>query len=410
MAERVPDPSEVLDRPAPPPTSHRPVRRAARTTSPTSGSPTPTPRGRPAPAGRRRSTAASGGPATTARTSGRCAMPWPHQGYAVAAIEYRRTGMPRRRLARHRRRRRRRRSTRLPDLVAAAAGRPAGPAVVLVGHSAGGHLALWAGSQAASRGWPASSAWPGSATWSAPTSCGSGAQGDDGAVAAFLGGSPPRCRSSTPRPTRCSCRRPERPVVLIHGSQDTVVPIELSRRYADARRRRSARRRRAGRAARHRALRPDRPAQPGLGRGPRRAATGWPTARLALPHAGPRSRLGGRAPPRRHRQGRHRQDHRRRGPGPGAGRRGPAGCCWPRSRAARASPSCSTSRRCRTSSARSRSGRGGGEVLGLAVDAKAALLGVPPALLQAGPGRPRARAVRRRRLRHDRRARHARRR
>ena len=84
---------------------------------------------------------------------------------------------------------------------------------------------------------------------------------------------------------------------------------------------------------------------------------------------GPRPRLGGRAPPRRHRQGRHRQDHGRRRARPRAGRAG-AACCSSRSRAGRASPSSSTCRRWPTRSAGSPSAPAGGEVFALAVDAE----------------------------------------
>ena len=54
-------------------------------------------------------------------------------------------------------------------------------------------------------------------------------------------------------------------------------------------------------------------------------------------------------------------------------------------------------------------GRGGGEVFGAGGRRRGRAAGVPPAVLQARPRRPGARAVRRRRLRHDHRARHARR-
>ena len=64
-----------------------------------------------------------------------------------------------------------------------------------------------------------------------------------------------------------------------------------------------------------------------------------------------------RTPARGHRQGRHRQDHGRR---PRSRSRWPpaaGGSCWSRSRAGRASRSCSTPRRCRTRSDGSRSPR-----------------------------------------------------
>jgi acetyl esterase/lipase len=144
----VSDPRDVLDRPAPPPTTSvrygegreqvvdlwRPVVDPA---APTAGPPDPP--DRPAPV-----IGLIHGGFWRAEYDRHHVRPLANAlaaaGYAVAAIEYRRT---------------RRRSpgwpgtvedvraalTRLPDLVEAAFDRPAGP-VLLVGHSAGGHLAL----------------------------------------------------------------------------------------------------------------------------------------------------------------------------------------------------------------------------------------------------------------------------
>ncbi len=152
------------------------------------------------------------------------------QGFSVASIEYRRTGMPGGgwpgtvddvRLA----------TTQLPDLLAAQAGRPVGP-TVLMGHSAGGHLALWAGSQVRQPHLAGVVSLAGVCDLVRADELGLGAQGDDGAVAAFLGGRsdqvPDRYAAADPH----QLPPPTAPVVLVHGAMDTVVPIELSERYA----------------------------------------------------------------------------------------------------------------------------------------------------------------------------------
>jgi acetyl esterase/lipase len=155
------------------------------------------------------------------------------QGFSVAAIEFRRTGMPgggwpgtvedvRTAL------------TRLPDLLAAQApaGRPI-RSVVVVGHSAGGHLALWAGSQVKVPGLVGVISLAGVLDLVRADELRLGAQGDDGAVAAFLGG------RAHDRPDDYAAADPSQlapppvPVALVHGVLDTVVPIELSHRYAD---------------------------------------------------------------------------------------------------------------------------------------------------------------------------------
>ncbi|SNT46398.1 Prolyl oligopeptidase family protein [Asanoa hainanensis] len=157
-------------------------------------------------------------------------------GYAVAQLEYRRTGAdaeggwP---------------ATfedvvagvgALPALVAAAAdalGRPAptaGPPIV-VGHSAGGHLALWYAAHAPS------DAVPGGVLALAPVADLVEAHRldlDGGAVEALLGGDP-TARSAAyaaadPLPS-ISLRLP---TVILHGTTDAQVPIDLSRRFVAA--------------------------------------------------------------------------------------------------------------------------------------------------------------------------------
>ncbi|AKH83727.1 lipase [Streptomyces sp. CNQ-509] len=113
----------------------------------------------------------------------------------------------------------------LPPALAALPG--AGP-VVLAGHSAGGHLALWAASRC-------------------PTAVsrvvGVAAVADlarahelglsDGAVAGLLGGAG-RVAERLDETDPMRMPSPAAPVVLLHGEADADVPVELSRRYARA--------------------------------------------------------------------------------------------------------------------------------------------------------------------------------
>jgi acetyl esterase/lipase len=122
----------------------------------------------------------------------------------------------------------------LPALVAAVAaslGRPApvaGPPL-LVGHSAGGHLALWYAAHATRA--------PAGVLALAPVADLAEAHRldlDGGAVVALLGGDPTSraeaYAAADPLPTM-----PLRsPTVIVHGTTDVQVPISLSRRYASA--------------------------------------------------------------------------------------------------------------------------------------------------------------------------------
>ncbi|WP_117208478.1 alpha/beta hydrolase [Allorhizocola rhizosphaerae] len=128
------------------------------------------------------------------------ALPWP-----AVSIEYRRIpGDP---------------SSAVVD-VRTAVERIRGPKVV-VGHSAGGHLALWV---AATLGLPAVALAP-----VADLRLGEELDLDGGAVRDFLGG--PAADRPDLDPVRMA---PAPAAVLIHGERDTIVPIGLSLAYTKA--------------------------------------------------------------------------------------------------------------------------------------------------------------------------------
>ncbi|HEY0698643.1 MAG TPA: alpha/beta hydrolase [Micromonospora sp.] len=149
-------------------------------------------------------------------------------GYAVAQLEYRRTGQPgggwpgtfadvATGVAA------------LPALVSAAGGRPRTGPPILLGHSAGAHLALWCAADAPSL--------VGGVLALAPVADLTEAYRldlDGGAVRALLGGGPHDV------PDRYAIADPIRRVsaktqaVVVHGILDEQVPVGMSRGYAEA--------------------------------------------------------------------------------------------------------------------------------------------------------------------------------
>lgn len=115
------------------------------------------------------------------------------------------------------------------DMAPALAALPGSRPVTLVGHSAGGQLALWAAARlpaAVDRTVVVSPV----ADLAHAHELGIG----DGAVAELLGG---REHVAGRLDETCPLRQraPVSPVVVLHGTEDVTVPVELSRRYARVR-------------------------------------------------------------------------------------------------------------------------------------------------------------------------------
>jgi acetyl esterase/lipase len=142
-------------------------------------------------------------------------------GYPTAVLEYRRTGMP---------------GGGWPgtvqDVTAGIAAvrrdRDLPPTLVLVGHSAGGHLAVWA----AGEPWAAELAGVVSLAGVLDLTRGWLQRLGDGAVEAFLGGTPTSVpdRYDKADPT---VRARLAPVAIVHGLQDQEVPVGQSRSYLE---------------------------------------------------------------------------------------------------------------------------------------------------------------------------------
>jgi acetyl esterase/lipase len=115
----------------------------------------------------------------------------------------------------------------LVDRVLAGQGRPPAPAgAVLVGHSAGGQLALWYAGTTATRLRGVLALAP-----VADLAEAYALDLDAGAVAALLGGGPADVpeRYAAADPV---AHPPLVPAVVLHGDRDAQVPLRLSRRYA----------------------------------------------------------------------------------------------------------------------------------------------------------------------------------
>ncbi|MGH8776851.1 MAG: alpha/beta hydrolase [Jiangellaceae bacterium] len=100
--------------------------------------------------------------------------------------------------------------------------------VVLVGHSAGGQLALWC----AARGLPGPYLGVVALAPVADLAEAHRLDLDGGAVAALLGGGPDDLPDRYDAADPCRLPPPELPVVVVHGSADVEVPTDLSERYA----------------------------------------------------------------------------------------------------------------------------------------------------------------------------------
>ena len=138
-------------------------------------------------------------------------------GWSVANIEYRRVpGDP---------------DATLGDVTAAcralrSAAVPHDGRVIAVGFSAGGHLALWLAAISKDSSLCAAVGMAPVADLARAQELGLG----DGAVAAFLGAHSARRATLDP----CRLPAPRRPVSLLHGECDTVVPIKVSESYLAA--------------------------------------------------------------------------------------------------------------------------------------------------------------------------------
>lgn len=116
----------------------------------------------------------------------------------------------------------------LPGLVEKTIGRRDASRAVLVGHSAGGHLALWCASHRLPDAYQGVVAL-------APVADLAEAYRldlDGGAVAALLGAIPDEAPDRYDLADPCRLPAPTVPVVVVHGAADVQVPPALSRRYA----------------------------------------------------------------------------------------------------------------------------------------------------------------------------------
>ena len=101
--------------------------------------------------------------------------------------------------------------------------------VVVVGHSAGGQLALWLAAQE-------TIALKGVVALAAVSDMrrGHALNLGSGAIEAFLGGSPAQCDDRYTLASPLNLLPLKTPQVLLHGTDDDTVPLKLSKRFAKA--------------------------------------------------------------------------------------------------------------------------------------------------------------------------------
>lgn len=104
-----------------------------------------------------------------------------------------------------------------------------GDPVVLVGHSAGGHLALWAAHQPAALGVAGVVSLAGCVDLALTECLGLG----DGAAEALMGTRRADDRARWDAADPALLGTPSAAVRLVHGQDDDVVPLQVSRSYAD---------------------------------------------------------------------------------------------------------------------------------------------------------------------------------
>jgi len=100
---------------------------------------------------------------------------------------------------------------------------------VVIGHSAGGHLALWSATSCPPRGLQAVVALAPVADLALAWQLGLGG----GAAASWLGGGPADAPDRYAAADPSVLPAPRVPTTVIHGRTDSVVPLELSRRYVE---------------------------------------------------------------------------------------------------------------------------------------------------------------------------------
>jgi len=109
--------------------------------------------------------------------------------------------------------------------------------VAVVGHSAGGHLALWLASRTAGTPGGAPTVRPALAVGQAPVAClalGWEQRLGDGAVDLFVGGSPSSLPERYAEADPFALLPVATRMVLIHGADDDVVPLSQPETYAAA--------------------------------------------------------------------------------------------------------------------------------------------------------------------------------